>query len=103
MPELARAFSSIELDLRDPAFKSAIESERPQCKVRITRPFYIGRCNVTRAQFRKFVENTAYRTEAEADGKGGGGYAKGEHPALTRKPAFNWRETGFDQQDDSPS
>ena len=46
---------------------SAVEflSERPQHRVRITRPFYLGAHTVTVAQFRRFIDETKYKTDAE--------------------------------------
>ncbi len=44
--------------------------EHPQHKVRITRPFYLGVTEVTHGQFRLFVDETGYKTDAEKDGKG---------------------------------
>ena len=49
-------------------------NEKPQHPVRITRPFYLGVTEVTRGQFRRFVDATRYKTEAERDGKGGFGW-----------------------------
>ena len=49
----------------------ACDDEKPQHRVRITQPFYLGVHQVTRGQFRRFVEETGYQTEAEKDGKGG--------------------------------
>ena len=54
--------------------KDAADDEKPQHRVRITRPFYLGATEVTVGQFRRFVEQTGYRTEAETDGKGGYGW-----------------------------
>ena len=102
LTELAEAFPMIQMNAQNASFKRGLVSEQPQHKVRITKPFCIGKYNVTRAQFQQFVENTAYRTEAEVDGKGGGGYTEGENPPLAKKPSFNWRNTGFPQEDDSP-
>jgi formylglycine-generating enzyme required for sulfatase activity len=76
--------------------------EEPQHEVQITQPFYLGKYAVTRGQFRQFVEATGYRTEAERDGKGGGGYdaerKKFYHPSARR----NWLNTGFEQTDEHP-
>ena len=54
--------------------KDAEDDEKPQHRVRITRPFYLGVHEVTRGQFRRFVDDSGYQTEAEKDGKGGWGW-----------------------------
>ncbi len=77
------------------------ESELPRHRVRITRPFYLGMHEVTVGQFRKFVQETGYRTEAETDGKGGWGY-NAEKNKLERSPKYTWRDPGFPQTDDHP-
>jgi formylglycine-generating enzyme required for sulfatase activity len=79
--------------------KSRFLSEYPQHRVRITRPFYLGACPVTRGQFRKFVEATGYRTDAEKDGKGGW-RRQGEN--YQQKPEYTWRNVGFPQTDEHP-
>ena len=43
-------------------------NERPTHRVRITAPFYLGKHEVTQAEFRRFVEATHYKTTAERDG-----------------------------------
>ncbi len=43
-------------------------NERPVHRVRITKPFYLGKHEVTQAQFRTFIEATNYKTTAERDG-----------------------------------
>jgi formylglycine-generating enzyme required for sulfatase activity len=78
------------------------KDEHPQHRVRITKPFYLGACHVTRGQFRQFVADTGYRTDAE----------KGETPGAygldTDKEEFNfnqkfsWRNAGFEQSDEHP-
>jgi sulfatase modifying factor 1 len=79
----------------------------PLHHVRITRPFYLGTCEVTVGQWRDFVKDTGYRTEAEADGKGSWGYdsektmRKPEQRWL-RKPELTWRSPGFAQADEHP-
>src|SRR5262249_47177967 len=56
----------------DESVKKADKKEKHL--VRITKPFYLGETEVTVGQFRKFVEATNYRTDAESDGHGGGGW-----------------------------
>ncbi|MEM6990548.1 MAG: formylglycine-generating enzyme family protein [Myxococcota bacterium] len=43
-------------------------NERPAHRVRITQPYYLGKHEVTQAEFRRFVEATSYKTTAERDG-----------------------------------
>jgi formylglycine-generating enzyme required for sulfatase activity len=62
--------------------------EQPAHRVTITRPFYLGAHEVTVGQFRRFVEATGYKTDAEQAGSGD-----------------NWRNPGFadfKQGDDYP-
>jgi formylglycine-generating enzyme required for sulfatase activity len=82
--------------------QDADESEKPEHKVRITKPFYIGVHEVTVGQFRAFVHDTKYQTGAETDGKGSSGY----NPALPGfeydKPAYTWKNLGWKQGDEHP-
>jgi formylglycine-generating enzyme required for sulfatase activity/tRNA A-37 threonylcarbamoyl transferase component Bud32 len=73
------------------------DEEGPQHEVEITHDFYLGKYDVTRGQFRAFVNDTGYKTEAEKDGKGGWG-----HPGWKRSPKYNWRDLGFVQTDEHP-
>ncbi len=47
------------------------KDEHPQHRVRITQPFYLGTYHVTRGQFRQFVADTGYKTDAEKGEKPG--------------------------------
>ncbi len=117
LADLAKAFPLYEAD----RFKRAFNDEFPQHKVRITRPFYLGVCTVTVGQFKQFVADTGYVTEAErpsppgfdintvpeADrrkvGPGGYGYNADTHQMDTkRNPAHTWRTPGWEQADDHP-
>jgi formylglycine-generating enzyme required for sulfatase activity len=69
--------------------------------VRINRPFYLGTTEVTVGQFRRFVERTGYRTEAETDGKGGYGWNEVKSK-FEQDPKYTWRNPGFAQTDDHP-
>jgi formylglycine-generating enzyme len=81
--------------------KQAFDWEKPQHRVRITRPFYLGTTEVTRGQFRRFVEATGYRTEAERDGEGGRGWNE-ETGRYERDTRYSWKYTGFQQTDEHP-
>ena len=52
----------------------ALADEAPAHVVRITRPFYIGRHEVTVGQFARFLRESGYRPESLADGTGGYGF-----------------------------
>jgi len=77
-----------------------IPGEGPQHQVRITKPFALSSHEVTRGQFRQFVEETGYKTEAEQDGKGGYGVVD---DGWIQDPRFIWSaDPGFPQTDDHP-
>jgi formylglycine-generating enzyme required for sulfatase activity len=81
---------------------SYFSDEYPRHRVRITRPFYLGECEVTVGQFRRFVGETGYQTEAEKDGTGGWGYNPGTRKMEGRRPGYTWRGAGFEQTDQHP-
>lgn len=76
----------------------ATKDERYPHLVRITKPFYLAIHETTVGQFQKFVDDTAYETDAEK-GVGGWGLVGG---ALDRRREFNWRNTGFSQSTAHP-
>ena len=77
-----------------------IPTEGPQHRVRITKPFYLGRYEVTRGQFRQFVKETQFRTDAEQDRQGGRRLVDGK---WVQDPRFIWSaDPGFAQTDDHP-
>ena len=73
--------------------KDAEDAEKPQHRVRITRPFYLGVHEVTRGQFRRFVDDTGYQTEAEKDGKGGWGWNE-DAKKFEQNPSYTWLTPG---------
>jgi formylglycine-generating enzyme len=82
--------------------KEAYDDEKPQHRVRITRPFYLGIHEVTRGQFRRFVDDVGYQTEAEKDGKGGYGWNE-EKKTFEQDPRYTWQNAGFEQTNDHPA
>ena len=113
------------MDLMVAVFKD----EHPQHRVRITKPFYLGTYHVTRGQFREFVKETGYLTDAEKGAKvtdaekakNPGVYgsnprkyrvfreenpgAEGWDPErkdLVFNAKYSWRNAGFAQTDEHP-
>jgi formylglycine-generating enzyme required for sulfatase activity len=74
-------------------------SESPPRRTRITRPFYLSAFETTVGNFRRFVEETGYRTDAERDGRGADGKRNG---TWTTAPGFTWRDLGYERGDDGP-
>jgi sulfatase modifying factor 1 len=67
-------------------------------EVRITRAYLLGVHEVTRGQFRVFVNDSGYKTDAEK-----GGFALiWTGTEWQRKSGGSWREVGFEQADDHP-
>jgi sulfatase modifying factor 1 len=70
-----------------------------QHEVEITQPFYLGQHEVTVRQFKAFVNDATYLTEAEKDGKGGRAF---DGKDFVQKPEFTWKNLHFTQSDDHP-
>jgi formylglycine-generating enzyme required for sulfatase activity len=79
----------------------AADDEKPQHRVRITRPFYLDATEITRGRFRRVVESTGLTTEAERDGKGGWGWNE-TAAKFERDSKYTWRNAGFPQTDEHP-
>jgi predicted Zn finger-like uncharacterized protein len=75
--------------------------EGPQHEVTLTKDFYLGKYEVTRGQFRRFVESESYQTEAELDGIGGNGWDESAEK-FTQDKKYSWKNTGFEQSDEHP-
>lgn len=74
--------------------------EAPRHRVRLTKPFCLATCEVTTGVFRKFVEEAAYKTDAEEDGKGS--YGLDKSGVYRRSPEFVWHNPGFVQTESHP-
>lgn len=77
------------------------QGEGPQHPVVISNDLLVARHEVTVGQFRRFVSQTGYVTEAEQSGKGCNGLdvASG---SVVRKSDCVWLSPGFRQTDDHP-
>ncbi len=87
-----------EAKLRDlpPWYSAAVWTEGPQRRVTLTRPFAISIHEVTRGQFRQFVESTEYETDANKDSQGGFGWEDG---TWTQSSAYHWNtQLGYEEE-----
>jgi formylglycine-generating enzyme required for sulfatase activity len=81
----------------------SVQDEYPLHRVKIPRPFYLGACEVTVGQFRRFIEETNQKTDAEVAPEGGMGVLwKENHPSPLWGRDYSWRNPGFPQDDDHP-
>jgi len=97
--------SAEELVAAFPEYRRKAEffsDEYPRHRVRITRGFWIGVYEVTVEQFRRFVEETGYLTEAERDGTGGWGCSLEQGRCFGRSTEYSWRDPGYPQSDLHP-
>jgi len=108
--ELARRYGGESKHFEDEHVRldATIQLSAPQglevgfFEVRITEPYYIGRTEVTRAQFELFVSETGYVSDAERGGQPIEGGKKGGR-TLTPEGKVDWRDDvywqrpGFDQ------
>ena len=82
-------------------------AEGPRHGVAVQNPFALGRCEVRVAEFRAFIDDTGYRTDAErpasegATARGCWGWNVTKNTGEQRAD-FNWRNPGFAQADDEP-
>jgi len=55
-----------EFVMGSPSTEKGRRADEPQRKVRLTQDFFIGQREVTRGQFRRFVESTGFKTDPSA-------------------------------------
>ena len=78
------------------------DTEHPQHRARVTKPFYLGAYHVTRGQFRRFINDSGYKTEAETaiSRAPRDGTPRARRPTLAED--YTWRSPGFEQTDEHP-
>ena len=78
------------------------KDEHPQHRVRITKSFYLGTYHVTRGQFRQFVKDSGYKTDAEKGGNPGAWGWDSESKTFSFEKDYSWQNAGFEQTDEHP-
>ena len=73
--------------------------EGPRHEVTIVRPFALARCETTVGEFRRFIDETGYVTDAE---RGDGCWATDASGKAEQRKTANWRDPGFPQTDLHP-
>jgi formylglycine-generating enzyme required for sulfatase activity len=81
-----------------PANEKDRGKDETQHKVTLSRPFYMGKYEVTVGQFEKFVKAKRFKTEAEA---GDGGYVYADGKWQSRADA-SWKKPYFSQGEGNP-
>ncbi|HLX80788.1 MAG TPA: SUMF1/EgtB/PvdO family nonheme iron enzyme [Burkholderiales bacterium] len=78
--------------------------EGPQRQVSIAQPFALGRTEVTVAEFRRFADESGYKTDAERDPRAQGcsGFIYADPAAATPGGPTSWRSPGLTQADSHP-
>ena len=80
--------------------------EGPQRQVSIAQPFALGRSEVTVAEFRRFADESGYRTEAERDARAQGCsgfiYANPLAAGPASQAVTSWRSPGLTQAESHP-
>jgi formylglycine-generating enzyme required for sulfatase activity len=80
----------------------SFEDEHPRHRVRITKPFYLGSFHITRGQFRQFVKDSGYKTDAENGERPGAWGWNSEKNWFEFGKDYSWRNPGFQQTDEHP-
>ncbi len=87
-----------EFMMGSPAGEAGRDGDEVQHRMRITKPFYMGKYHVTRGQFAAFVKDSNYKTDAE---KEGWSFAI-EGQKFGKVDGVSWVKPGFDQTDAHP-
>ena len=78
------------------------ENEGPVHRVTISQPFAVGVYEVTREEFRRFVDDTGYSTENDCFTYDMLKLALEEHKVHRPPPSRDWHNPGFSQGDQDP-
>jgi len=80
-----------------------IDDEKPPHRVTVTKPFYLGKFEITIDQFDQFVKATSYETDAERGIGFQGAFGwNSETAEFKMNESYSWRNAGFTQSSDHP-
>ena len=85
-----------------PPTEKGRRNDEPRRRVTLTRAFEIGQFEVTRGQFRTFVEATKYKSDVERGIRGGYGFDAETSKLAGPDKKYAWHFTGFPQSDEHP-
>jgi len=94
--------SAGEFTMGSPPHERGRRDDEVRRRVKISNSYFIGKFEVTRGQFRQFVDATGYKTEPERGGRGGYGYDATANKLAGPNHQYSWRFTGFEQTDEHP-
>lgn len=80
---------------------SSFTDEHPRHEVQITKPFYLSAHEISVGQFREFVNANRYVTDAERDGRGGGGVNPNAKETFETRSSLTWKNPGGYTVDES--
>jgi formylglycine-generating enzyme required for sulfatase activity len=78
-----------------------LEGEAPR-KTRIKDGFWLGRTEVTVGQWKQFVKEMGYKTDAEKKGEASYAWDREKKAFQRNVKGASWRDPGFDQEDSHP-
>ncbi|MCB1795998.1 MAG: SUMF1/EgtB/PvdO family nonheme iron enzyme [Candidatus Competibacteraceae bacterium] len=89
-----------------PATEAGRDTDERQHQVCVKEPFGIGRHEVTVGEFRRYIEATGYKTDAEKNAEGDDGcfitYREGSEWKYDYRAGYDWKNPNFQQGDDHP-
>jgi len=86
---------------RPQPYVERVPHERPRHRVKISRPFYMSKYEVTVGQFRSFLRWGDYHPDSREDGAVGAGL-DATTGTLETGPRYTWENPGFPQSDEQP-
>jgi formylglycine-generating enzyme required for sulfatase activity len=91
-----------EFMMGSPGTEKGRRADEPPRRVTLTRNLDVGQFEVTRGQFRQFIDATNYRTDVERGIRGGYGVDIDSGKLAGPDKKYSWQFAGFPQTDEHP-